>query len=415
MGNKNQKTFFVIGFIVVLVSGLFVCRFKPTDPETQKDQKPSPPVSQAPAPYTPDLKRHGFSMEKIQKGLPRHGQWRGSPEVADFNRDGNLDLVCSNRKGDGLHVYLGDGHGGFADHSEGFDHLLGYGGAAVGDIDGNGVLDVLFSTHRVPMVAYFYDGKSTWKECSKGFNNNEIFHDVAAADYDGDGHLDVVGLGLFGGGLVLFTGDGAGHWKKSSHRPMEQERFGREVITADLNKDGKPDLVATHIGVRALVNKGNEQFDDLSQGLPVPRTLGTYSGVATADVDGKGWMEIAATSIAIEGNRGLAVYRRGEDGTWAPLCDGLPTGVSHTGVAFADFNLDGKPDLVAGSEEKGISFYLGDGTGKWTMAGTIPETRLHKMTLVTGDFNNDKRPDLIVVYPDSPGGVMCFLNRAIQP
>ena len=195
MGNKNQKTFFVIGFIVVLVSGLFVCRFKPTDPETQKDQKPSPPVSQAPAPYTPDLKRHGFSMEKIQKGLPRHGQWRGSPEVADFNRDGNLDLVCSNRKGDGLHVYLGDGHGGFADHSEGFDHLLGYGGAAVGDIDGNGVLDVLFSTHRVPMVAYFYDGKSTWKECSKGFNNNEIFHDVAAADYDGDGHLDVVGSG----------------------------------------------------------------------------------------------------------------------------------------------------------------------------------------------------------------------------
>jgi len=415
MAKKNHRTFFVIGFVVVMVSGLFVCRFNPMDEDNSKEPTNTGQKNQMDIQPVHVLEQHGFHFELTQKGLPVHGQWRGCPDVGDFNRDGNLDLVCSNRKGDGLHVFLGDGKGGFTDHSKGFDHLLGYGGASVGDFNNDEIPDILFSTHRVPMVAYAYDGKSTWADLSEGFNNKEIFHDVASADFDGDGNLDVAGLGLFGGGIVLFSGNGKGKWARAPFNPVEERKFGREIIAADIDEDGTPDIIATHIGIKALLNQGGFKFKDISRGLPVPRTLGTYSGVAAANVDGRKGMEIATASIAIEGNRGLAVYTRSDDGLWKLMSNGLPEGKSCSAVTFADFNCDGKMDLAAGSEDTGINIYLGDGTGSWSHAGTIPKTKLHKITFTTGDFNNDNRTDLIVVYPDSPGGVICFLNRAFNP
>jgi len=405
LNDRIQRIFFVIGFAVVMLSGLVILRTNPPGrvvvgrAHTDLGANAAYPASGEAT--RPRLEEHGISFKRLQAGLPARGDWQGNPDVADFNRDGNLDIACSIRDGHGLHVFLGDGGGGFTEDSRGFDPRLGHGGVATGDFNGDGFTDLLFSTHRVPMAAYAYRGPAGWLDSSEGLDNHHVLADVA-------------GIGWSGGGLVLFTGDGNGRWRRLPDAPLKPLRFGREVVAADLDQDGSPDLVALHSGVRALINQGDGTFRDRSSGLPAPKPAGAFAGVAAGQVDGTGWLEIAVAGPASATDPGLAVYRRAESGLWQPACSGLPKGVSHADVVLADVNVDGKADLIAGSHRLGIRIFLGDGTGAWTDAGSIPGTRYRRMSLASGDFDNDRRPDLVVVYSGDPGGVTCFLNREVK-
>ena len=126
-------------------------------------------------------------------------------------------------------------------------------------------------------------------------------------------------------------------------------------------------------------------------------------GVAVADLNGDGIPDVVAAGVY----GGVTVFLGNGDGTLKP-------GVYHSGfssygghVVVGDFNGDGVPDLaVAGADEVGV--FLGNGDG--TFQAPFISYNTPSFDLAMGDFNGDGLPDLAVTSYRAAGTVSILLN-----
>lgn len=122
------------------------------------------------------------------------GQGRGV-QFADFNADGHLDVVAV-AAGEAAAVLLGDGTGNFSDFSDAAG-VGGVIGAAQGvntlDWDGDGDIDILVSYVNAPNVLWDNDGLAVFRDVTAdaGVGTNRFGQGIAVGDVDGDGALDV--------------------------------------------------------------------------------------------------------------------------------------------------------------------------------------------------------------------------------
>ncbi len=342
-------------------------------------------------------------------GLPTRGEWRGRPAVGDIDRDGNLDFVCSVRKGDGLHVFYGDGAGGWSERPTPFNENLGYGGSDLGDFNNDGFLDIVFSTHGAPAQMFVGDGNGGWTRSTEGSANPQILQDVSVADFDGDGNDDIIAIGWAHGGVVLFVGDGKGAWDTRDVFPGDDEQFGHEILTGDIDADGHVDFAVTMGGPKVFLGDGKGAFKPANRALPVPLTKGTNFGIALGDVTGDGTLELAVCFTAMEGMRGIAVYDRTEGGAWESISKGLPLETTFSDAEFADLDGDGKLDLIGYCEDN-LLVWRGDGGKSWTPSGHVGNLG-RSGDLAAADFNGDGRMDILVVHRHGNSGVKALLNR----
>ena len=164
------------------------------------------------------------------------------------------------------------------------------------------------------------------------------------------------------------------------------------MITADFNRDGKADLaIGTPSGLVVELGKGDGTF---TQSFSGP---GGAPLLATADLNQDGKLDIVGG-----GGNGTWVLLGNGDGTFQPPLS-VVSGHATFFVAIADFNLDGKPDLVVVNNE-GTTLYLGNGDGTFQTGLVISPAQA---SVVAGDFNRDGKPDLILGYDQ--GGTAVFL------
>src|SRR5262249_19399457 len=133
----------------------------------------------------------------------------------------------------------------------------------------------------------------------------------------------------------------------------------RSVAIADLNADGRPDLVVANYNsnsVSVLLGIGDGKF-----GLKTDYGTGTGpSSVAIADLTRDGRPDLA---VADSISNSVSVLLGPGDGTFALHVDYF-TGSGPGSVAIADFNADGRPDLAtANSTYSNVSVLLGNGDG----------------------------------------------------
>jgi hypothetical protein len=328
--------------------------------------------------------------------------------VADLNSDGKPDLlvVCAG----GVSVLLGNGNGTFQPHLDyttsgvpGTPGIAGeQGSLVVADFNGDGKPDVALTVGFGTVAVGFGNGDGTFQAPIYYVAGTEFFgpSGLVVGDFNGDQKPDlVVGDGLPHppqSTVSVLLNDGKGGFQAARSFPIGNAPGA--VALADLNGDGKLDLVVgTASGVAVMLGNGNGTF----------RGEVDYSGggAGVGDFNGDGIPDLT---------NGATVLLGKGDGTFgAPIS----TGVAGGAVAIADFNADGKLDLVVANGGNSISVLLGRGDGTFQAPVTYPTGR-GPVSIAVADFNGDGKPDLAVAFSGdpfnqstTPGGIDIFINR----
>lgn len=263
--------------------------------------------------------------------------------------------------------------------------LRAYGmGAAVGDVDGDGHLDLFVTTHG-PDVLYRNNGDGTFADITARAGVSDDFWSTSAAfaDYDRDGDLD-----LFVANYLDFS--------LGSNKRCTDPTGARDYCSPTAFRP-VPD--------RLYRNEGNGRFTDGTEAAGISRAYGNGLGVSTGDYNGDGWIDFYVANDATPNQ----LWINAKDGTFTdegPLsgaavnASGNPEG--SMGIASGDFDRDGDEDLfVSNIIAETFVLYAGDGAGNFEDARV--RTGVARLTApYTGfgtdwfDFDNDGWLDLFV-------------------
>nr|WP_228530607.1 MULTISPECIES: VCBS repeat-containing protein [Myxococcaceae] len=223
---------------------------------------------------------------------------------------------------------------------------------------------------------------------------------VVVADLNGDGRPDVAGIGGYGVSVWLNQGGGA-----FAPEVVYALSFGRELAAADVNGDGRVDLVGTgrdtsaRAAVGVLLNRGSGAFN-----APVLYTVGDSSGgepprrlIATDRTgDGRPDLVMLRNSDNAYPDGALTLMTNSGSGTFSVSAN--VTGPGLYDLDAADLNADGKADVVV-STGQGVGVYLTQANGA---LGARVDSGSPTVSLVRiADVNGDGKPDVVAPTSDT--------------
>lgn len=363
-------------------------------------------------------------------GSPRYvGPMAGRPAVGDVNGDGAPDVVvacgtcCGSRpdpKSGHVVVLLGKGDGTF-DDAPGSPIKIASSvrKVALGDFNGDQRIDIAAAEHdSYGLTVLLGDGRGGFAPApsspvASGDGPGAHTHAIAAADVNGDGASDLLATSANDGVVNVLLGNGRGGFSRVAPAPAGRHPYD-EIVPADMNRDGKLDLVVPDLAGHAIiVNLGD------GKGGFAPRTslrVGERPGyVAVGDVNRDGAMDVLATHDDV----GMVDVLLGDGTGGLRAAPGSPVtlGPAVWGVAVAELNGDGNPDLALGSFGRGnreVVVLLGDGRGGFEEAkGLGLEAGDSPGYVVTADMNRDGRTDLVTGNYGS-GDIAVFLSRSAR-
>ncbi|WP_189439270.1 choice-of-anchor tandem repeat GloVer-containing protein [Rhodanobacter panaciterrae] len=209
--------------------------------------------------------------------------------VGDLDGDGIADIVWTSQNHD-LYVWFG-GVNGFQPKYIG-TYPAGWTVVGAGDINGDGKDDLIWMNDQVHQFAYWLMDGST-RIGSRTFNITPGYYPAALGDFDGNGKLDIMWTSAKND-LYVWLGDGAGFSSKYiTTYPAGWRISGR----GDLDGDGRDDLIWStadnqHWGYWLLNGASIIKMDSFG----VPAGLNGYAIAATSDYNGDGLADIVWTN-----------------------------------------------------------------------------------------------------------------------
>jgi len=347
--------------------------------------------------------------------------------IGDLDRDGKADVVVANAGAATISVFRNISISG-AISAGSLDAAVTYSvpqpvqDITLADIDGDGKLDIVAANSGavlsfVSVLRNTTAGVGTFSAASFAASvdlaANAGAQGVTAADMDMDGKTDLL-VACSSNVLNTFRNIGtAGSLTTGSFAPKDNITPGTapvKVLAGDIDGDTKPDMVVINSG------SGNVSVFRNTMTAPGPIVTASFAAIvnltagtnpvagALADIDGDGKQEIC---IANSGSNTIAVFRNTSvsgtitSGTLSPRVD-FAVGTTPRGIAVADFNGDGKPDLVSCNNGTDNISLLKNTAVSGTIDAASFSTALSfaagsgPARVAAGDIDGDGKPEILV-------------------
>jgi VCBS repeat protein/centrosomal CEP192-like protein len=324
--------------------------------------------------------------------------------VADFNGDGKLDVALTNSVGptNAVAIVLGNGDGTFQNPPLLYISGLLPAGVVTLDVNGDGKPDLAVAggygvTSYFSLTTLINRGDGSFAN-PVSFPVLQFPYSAVTGDFNGDGKADIATTSFTPtGGVSVLLGKGDGTFQPHLDSPTGQSPTA--IVAGDFNGDGKLDLVVadsspTNALLSTLIGSGDGTFQNkFSQTVP-----GILGSLAIGDFNGDGKLDMAAI---IQGTSAVSIFLGHGDGTFAAPAQ-YPTGPMllsppYHNVLVGDFNGDGKLDLAAATD-KGIAILLGNGNGTFQPFSLVPSLFTPGPgddLLALADFNGDGKLDVV--------------------
>jgi hypothetical protein len=207
--------------------------------------------------------------------------------VADLNKDGRPDVIALARNPypaqDGqIYVFLANGNNSFLPPTV---YVLNTAAVAItiGDVNGDNKLDIVSANAAVnpidpslsaqPFTYSVYLGNGDGSlQLPSNFGDNGVPINIVSGDLNGDGKLDLAVSAAAGSLALIYLGAGDGTFTKANSYPSASaSSLGVDVAIADVDKDGKPDIVF------------------ISNGIPVPISTDRIFPCGAIFIGCRGW------------------------------------------------------------------------------------------------------------------------------
>jgi hypothetical protein len=316
-------------------------------------------------------------------------QYLTSSAVADVNGDGNLDQIGIDRASNREAILLGKGDGTFAAGPPINTGKAPY-AIAVGDFNNDDIPDFAVTNSGDGTVSIFLgvgDGTfTTTAAIPVGANTTNI----SVGDFNNDGNADLAVSSSLG--VTILLGNGTGGFAPVSTSLAVPNATTLRV--ADFNGDGNEDLVFTNSNsVYLFLGKGDGTFTQ-STSLSISCTAGCVD-VLAADLNGDGKPDLAVADPGPppDGAGSLVILLGKGDGTFGTqVANGYEKPQS---LALGDFNGDGKPDIA--SNDGGYTplaiIWLNNGQGSFPNLDFISGPTFFS---TVGDFNHEGATGLVL-------------------
>ncbi|HEX5421511.1 MAG TPA: FG-GAP-like repeat-containing protein [Gammaproteobacteria bacterium] len=292
--------------------------------------------------------------------------------TGDVNGDGYIDIVVGNLDNEPSRLYLNSGDGV---HFTGFDitpDRLPTDSIVLADVNGDGHLDVVTGNHakwwdRVyvntgdPAAPFGPNGLEGYK-IVQGLSAAPDTQEVMAGDLDNDGSIDLVFMNQNEINTYCLN-DGKGNF--DCHALGSEAKDSQSGAVGDFNGDGFLDIVVGNFDVGQTndlylnkgVNSTGAPFDGVTP-IPItsPNMISYVHRVAVADVDNDGDLDVLLSTAGFHDtvrytNRLLLNNGPGSGPTFTPVEIGSETNITNY-LAVGDVDGDGKPDIIAGNEDR---------------------------------------------------------------
>ncbi len=322
--------------------------------------------------------------------------------AVDVDGDRDADLVLATQAG--LRLLLNNGAGAFTDVSAARLPALtaAFLAVAAGDVDGDGDTDLFTASADGDSRLLINNGSGTFTDASTTRLPAvvSIATDAVLVDVDQDGDLDlVIACRDHADRLLLNNGAGVFAAAPSGRLPAAVGATSG-VAAADLNADGRPDLVFSRedAAPRLLLNDGSGAFTDASASA-LPAGLPGALAVTAADMDGDGDLDL----VLAGGAAGLGLLRNDGAGHFvavAPTAAPLPAHFAAQ-IAVADLNEDGAPDVaVACAGQNRVLLNTGAGVLVDATATALAVDTERTFGVLAVDVDGDLDLDLVLARPD---------------
>jgi hypothetical protein len=337
-----------------------------------------------------------------------HSLMEGTPgaiNTGDLNGDGLVDVTIAGAgNAYGATVFLNNGAGAYAKTLYRGTYLENVG---IDDLNGDGALD-LVGGMGYGITVLLNQGSGTFLDDA---STSEV---IEMADLDGNGTLDAVvqRSGYNDNVVSVHLNQGGGTF--ASRVDVATSTSSLQFFdVADLNGDGKPDLVITNPTLNTVsvrLNNGNGTFGAATQYAVV----GNPSDLMAADVTGDGKPDIV---LAYYFGSSISVLRNNGNGTFAAKAD-YPTSQAPSKIVAADMNDDGMTDIVIGSNYNAkIEVAINQGNGTFA----VSNFGIGYADFAVADMNGDGKPDFLTTNASNAislrlnQGSGTFANEVLYP